>query len=238
MADNQLAIGIFSIKDVHGVDPEFEFRQILLNKALLEFTKKKQVTFMIKKNTLNMEVVTSKKDLKLITNDFKTCTLSPFLTNTLPFKIGIGWGVGHSIHEAYSNAMQANQEANRNKEDSTTYLMTENDHLIGPLGDEQCIEISNEANPQIENISQQIRISTLQIQKLLAVMEKLNTNELMSDDIAQHLGITIRAANRILNNLEEKGVAEVIVRKQKKLKGRPKKLYKIDFQKHLTSTRS
>lgn len=236
LVENQLAIGILSIKDIHKINEfnhELELRQVLLNKALLEFSQKHQVSFIIKSNVFNMEVITSYKELKLITDHFKTCILLQFLNHHLPFKVGIGWGVGNTLHEAQENALQANGETKKDQI-SSSYIMTENEHLIGPLGDENCIEISNESNPLIENLSKQIDISTLQIQKLLAVMEKLNTNEVMSDDISQSLGITIRAANRILHKLEEKGVAEVIIKKQKKLKGRPKKLYKIDFNKYLS----
>jgi predicted transcriptional regulator len=237
LVENQMAIGILTIKH-HGkpndMDMDLEFKQILLNKALLEFNKKHQLSFMIKRNMLNIEVITSFKELKSITNHFTSCLLLQFLKENLPFHVGIGWGVGYTLHEAQMNAVQANKESMMDKNDSNVYIMTENEHLIGPLGEEKCIEISNESNPKIENLSQQIEVSSLQIQKLLAVMEKLGTNEVMSDDISQTLGITIRAANRILHKLEEKGVAEVIVKKQKKLKGRPKKLYRIDFHKYLS----
>lgn len=236
LLENQMAFGIISIKDMENVtkiDGEIEFKQILLNKAILEFNKKHGYSFIIQKNVFTFEVITSFKDLKSITNNFKMCTLLNFFNTNLPFKVEIGWGTGHTIEEAKMNAVQANTTAKRNVESSTTYIMTENEHLIGPIGDEHCLDISNESNPKIENLSQQLGISSLQIQKLLAVMEKLNTNEVMVDDIANSLGVTIRTANRILNKLEEKGAAEVTLKKQKKLKGRPGKLYKIDFQKQL-----
>ncbi|MET3291223.1 UNVERIFIED_CONTAM: putative ArsR family transcriptional regulator [Brevibacillus sp. OAP136] len=69
----------------------------------------------------------------------------------------------------------------------------------------------------------------LQIQKILAVLAKMKSSELTGEELAYHLGLTLRQANRILNKLEETGAAKVSYKKQEKLKGRPKKVYHIDF---------
>jgi predicted transcriptional regulator len=237
LVENQLAFGILTIKNQgppNEINNDLEFKQVLLNKALLEFNKNHQLTFIIKRNLMNIEVITSFKELRMITDQFKSCALIQFLKDQLPFHVGIGWGVGNTLQEAHTNALQANGESLLNKESSSAYVLTENDQLMGPLGEGSYLEISNQSNPKIENLSKQIEVSSLQIQKLLAVLEKLGTNEVVSDDIAQSLGITIRASNRILSKLEEKGAAEVILKKQKKLKGRPKKIYRIDFHKFLS----
>nr|WP_309100397.1 transcriptional regulator [Fredinandcohnia onubensis] len=230
LTENQVAIGNIAISQITispDMNHDLERKMLLLNQALLDYNTKKQHGFIIQRNFLNFEVITNYKALKDITNEFTQCSLLSYLKQTLPYEIDIGWGIGNSLQEARLNAEHANKE--RRMDRGTSYIMTEDEQLIGPLGDETCLQIPNQLNTQIEKFSSQIGMSALQIQKIMAVLEKLQTNEIVSDDLAIHFGISQRAANRILQKLEEKGVAEVSYKKQKKLRGRPKKVYHIDF---------
>ncbi|MEK4068922.1 HTH domain-containing protein [Peribacillus sp. FSL R5-0717] len=107
--------------------------------------------------------------------------------------------------------------------------MTDTDKIIGPLGEGNCLEYLNGVNKSIQRISKDVGISTLQLQKIMAVISKTESNELTAEDLAYHLDVTVRSANRILNRLEEKGVARILYKKQEKLRGRPKKIYQIQF---------
>jgi len=230
LTENQVVIGNIAISKITispDTNHDLERKMLMLNQALLEYNRKNQYGFIIQRNFLNFEVITNYKALKDITNEFTQCSLLSDLKQTLPYEIDIGWGIGNTLQEARFNAEHANKE--RRMDRGTSYIMTEDDQLIGPLGDETCLQIPNQLNIQIEKFSSQIGISALHIQKVMAVMEKLQTTELVSDDLAIHFGISQRAANRILQKLEERGVAEVSYKKQKKLRGRPKKVYHIDF---------
>lgn len=57
----------------------------------------------------------------------------------------------------------------------------------------------------------------------------MNSDELTTQDIATKLNVTTRNANRILNNLEKNGLAQILYNKSNTSKGRPVKIYKILF---------
>ncbi|MCM3711922.1 transcriptional regulator [Sporosarcina luteola] len=229
LQENQWAIGIITITD-DADDSELDFKQVLLHKALLEFNHHTNYFSIIQRQRKGFEVVTSHAELKKITNDFTNCAAINYLTNALPFQVNIGWGVGTTLYQTKKDAYIANNEAAAN-DFSSAYLIRDREEVIGPLGMDSCIEYSVSINPEIEKLSENLEISSLHIQKIMAVLAKNQSNELTSEDLAYHLGHTVRQANRILNKLEEKGVVETIYRKQEKLRGRPKKVYRIDFRK-------
>ncbi len=89
---------------------------------------------------------------------------------------------------------------------------------------------SNYQSKEVENLSSNLQLSPLTVQKIIAVINKLNTNEISAEDLATHLGITLRSANRILTKIVNNNGASVIHEKQEKLRGRPKKIYAINFK--------
>src|SRR3954470_17220245 len=87
------------------------------------------------------------------------------------------------------------------------YVITANEEIIGPLGDDTCLHVTNKVDPQLQKLGETLSVSILQIQKIMAVISKLKTNELTAEDLAYQLGLTLRQANRILNKLEDKVAA-------------------------------
>lgn len=227
LLDNQWAIGVISIEDQEKSTDQ-EFNQIMLHKALFEFNEKENALSVIQKRNASFEVITSQSDLRKLTNEFKECTLLQYLENALPFHVNIGWGVGTTLYKAKKSAITAIKQA-ESIDFSCSYVINANEEVIGPLGDETCLQYTNKVDPQLERMSETLGISVIQIQKIMAAISKLHTDELTTEDLAFHLGLTLRQASRILNKLEEKGVAQVTYKKQEKLRGRPKKVYKINF---------
>lgn len=225
--ENQWAIGMITLQN--DAESEIDFQQVLLHKALLEFNHQSKSFSIIQKKREGFEVVTSHAELKKLTHDFTNCSTVHYLSNALPFQVNIGWSVGTTLYQTKKDALTANKEAVAN-DFSCAFVITD-EEVIGPLGMEICLEYSITVDPEIERLSERLEISSLHIQKILAVLSKNQSNELTAEDLSYHLGHTVRQANRILNKLEEKGVAETIYRKQEKLRGRPKKVYCIDFRK-------
>lgn len=184
----------------------------------------------IQNQSIHFEIITSQKELLFITNNFAKDTLIDTLSEHLSFSLHLGWGVAQNIDDARKKAHTANHEAQQ--QDISSLIITEDGHFISLDTEEKVALQKIEDTPELHRLSEKLDISILFIQKILAVIEKTNTNELSSADIAQHLGITIRSSNRILNELESKGIAELIYKKHEKLRGRPKKFYKINFHKN------
>ncbi|KAA9018998.1 transcriptional regulator [Niallia endozanthoxylica] len=228
LQDNQWAIGIITIENLKD-QSDLDFKQVLLHKALLEFNKNTNSLSVIQKQHANFEIITSNAELKNLTNDFTNCSVIQYLNETLPFRVNIGWGIRTTLCQTKKAAQTAIKKAESN-EIPCAYVIIDNEDVIGPLGSDSCLHYSNKIDPEIEQLSKTLEISNLYIQKIMAVISKMQTNELTADDLAYHLGHTLRQSNRILNKLEEKGAAKTLYRKQEKLRGRPKKVYKIDFR--------
>lgn len=231
LVDNQIAIGYVSIHKLEerpSAMNDLELKTMLLHKSLLEFTMQEKIPLIIQKTNVSFEMISSSKDLKMITDSFTRCKLMAFLKQHVPFDVNLGWGTGDTMYKARMNAQLANQQS-ADSPVRGTFVIQMNGQVIGPLGDESSLVYWNEVSPQLQRLSEQLDISTLQIQKIMGVISKTESSELTSEEIAFHLGITVRSANRILNQLEEKGIARIAYKKQEKLRGRPKKIYKIDF---------
>ena len=229
LKENQPCFGSIMI-DKADNSTDIEMKEIMLHKALLEYNKENP-SLIIQKNP-NLEIIISYGDLKEITKNFSCCFLQQYLQKTLKFKVNIGWGIGKDLHQAKLNAVNANKEAAHNFP-GNSIIITASNEVIGPLGLEICHSYFNTTNTQFEKLSNILGITTLQINKIISILDKQHSNELAADDLAYHLGVTSRTANRILNKLEEKGAADVKFTKQEKLRGRPKKIYAVDLSKFI-----
>ncbi|WP_144510400.1 hypothetical protein [Bacillus sp. FJAT-22090] len=227
LIENQVVIAHLKMSINRDNVADLEYRQLSINKAILDFGKNNHMSFIIHRNVFYYEVITNYSDFKIITNEMKSCQLASFLTEELQFPVHIGWGVGNSIQEAQLNAEKASQMCAALETES--YILSEEETLIGPLGDKDWIKVNTQYDLGIEKLSVKLNTSPLQIQKIIAVMDRLQSNMIASEDLSVHLGITPRAANRILKKLEEHGAATVSTQIQKKLRGRPKKVYQIHF---------
>ncbi len=184
-------------------------------------------TPMVKSDETGYQIVTTNHLLQTITHGYTSSEFKDGL-NAKGLYASVGWGIGRDFHAAYENAKTACREAKR-EPSGASYICTEDSRMIGPLSDKRCISYLNGTNPQVDRLSTDTGLSPLYIQKIAAVMKKLSRTELDCNDIAYYLGISVRSANRILNKLEESGVAISKIKRQDS-RGRPIKIYKLDFK--------
>ena len=59
-------------------------------------------------------------------------------------------------------------------------------------------------------------------------MDGYGKDTITANDIAEVLNITLRSARRILNSLNESGIASLIGKEQPAGRGRPRQVYKIN----------
>ena len=188
-----------------------------------QFEQQYGYSFLIHNNYPEIEIITTFGELKQITNDFTSCSLSLFLTEQLQEELHVGWGTGKSLHQARLHAETASRQ------EVGSYILTESD-LIGPMqGKPSTLNRDVPAGTQLINISEQSGLTILQLQKIQAALIRGGTDLISSEDLAFYLSVTIRSANRILKKLEEANLANVSLKRQERLRGRPKKIYKINI---------
>lgn len=197
-----------------------------IHELLNDFKKEKLTDFIIERNRDVFKIFTKHDTIKSITHNFTGCPIKGFIENNLNIKVCVGYGIGKHINQAVSNAIIANKESNSNS-CNYSFILNESSELIGPLSYKKVLTISNEVTPYIKQLSIETKLSTLTIQKLLSVIDTLNTNEISPQELASCLNVTVRTANRFLSALLKSGKAKIIYEKQNSTKGRPERVYKL-----------
>lgn len=147
------------------------------------------------------------------------------LITDLPANIGIGYG--DTALSAEENARLALNHA-QNYDSFCAFLVDADGTIEGPLKEQETIAF----NYRTENkeISEKLKNSGITIttfNKVLSIQKRLGNGSITAANIAEWLKMTPRNARRILNGLEEQGIAEVIGEEAPTSKGRPRKIYRV-----------
>lgn len=172
------------------------------------------------------QLFTSVKNIHYLTDELHTCFLSTRLREDFGIPVSVGYGIGQNITEARNHAEAALKEAFYSK---GSFVINENGNLIGPLNSSHCLMIQKNLSERLCLIAEQCKLSTLTIQKLNTILQITGSNKMTSQELSEHLGVTLRNANRILNQLEKGGAATMIYSHSSTSKGRPVKVYELHF---------
>ena len=98
--------------------------------------------------------------------------------------------------------------------------------VVGPLGTEE--QISYEyVSEHLQEISHKTSLSVATLSRLHSAWKKLRQPGISAQELALQLQVLPRSARRILADLEQAGLAEVIGEELPGPRGRPRKRYKI-----------
>ncbi|CAM3720553.1 hypothetical protein GCM10009865_04520 [Aeromicrobium ponti] len=227
--DNQIVVGYLESPTVNNL-LENELLHVSIHKELLEFCTQSGFQLGIQKYNQTFEIITSYGVLQELTNHFHYCRIIRFLKEHLSFDVNIGWGIGITVGQALKHAKMAHREAKSYME-SCAFVIDENEISMGPFGFEEECETGNSFYnwKNFEKLSKEKNISVSHLQKVFTVTTRLKTTEITSNEAAEALGLSVRSANRLLNEFVEKDLAKVEQRKQNSLQGRPVKVYTIHF---------
>lgn len=220
---------VIIIRDVNiagGKNPLINKNNINLLGKLLEYDKENDLGMLIQNTVRGIEIYTTKEKVLEIIGDHLNCGLQSLFNNNLH----IGYGINKEFYSAKHLAIEAIRHA---KDVGESYLMNEKNHLI---------KLSGKGNSKgsverldIIRISKESNLSVDTIQNIIYTMEELSTNELTTRDLSSTLDMTTANANRILNTLVNTGLAETDTFKQIGIRGRPSKIYRINFSKDVSN---
>lgn len=163
-----------------------------------------------------------------ISEGLQGCMLLNYLQQWTDKSVKIGWGAGRQYFQARENAEKANRQAAAYK-GSCSFFISEDQKVTGPLDRSGAITFKEMADDEVLETADKLGIHNINLQKIIAYAGMLGTNKLSSEDVAQCLSITVRGANRILNQIESKAFAGIVHEKRENTKGRPKKYYEMTF---------
>lgn len=196
--------------------------------ALQTYHKQKGMPFLIYRQEKWFELTTNISVLKELTQQYTISPMAAFLSERLPFSVCIGWGCSSSVMDAQRNGHRALKQAMQ-LGTTATFIVTDDNRLIGPLSSERRITYSDSPDPALFQLSEKVGISPLYLSKIQGVLRQKGACTLASEELAFFLDVTTRSASRILNKLEAAGVAKVEYNRQLNLRGRPAKIYSIDL---------
>ena len=146
------------------------------------------------------------------------------------FYCNVGVGYGDSEQIAIKNATIAQIKSSKEKRCSA-YIMYDQAKTIGPL-----LPLSHQVSKnntfydvKLNEIASKSSVSINTIFKLHDIISKSGDTDFTSKDISNHLGITIRSANRLIAKLITSSSVKPIGDKSTGGKGRPIRIYRFLF---------
>lgn len=203
-----------------------EHQEISLQKVLLDYAQNNDLDFMIQKKNSQILILTEKAVISYVTHNFTSSQFSNYLDTHLDFSVNVAFGIGNTIEIALENARMAYEASGISKD---SFLIDEDQQLIGPLSDSLSSFYTSMNASQVQELANRCGLSTLTIQRLNRLMLLTDRRDLTSVELAESFHITMRGANRILQKLEACGLAEASFKKSAHMRGRPTKIYQIDW---------
>ncbi|GGJ82552.1 hypothetical protein GCM10007063_01320 [Lentibacillus kapialis] len=158
-----------------------------------------------------------------ITSSYRDFALLNEIENALNTPVDIGFGLGLSPKQADDNAKLALKTCEE-KEDGTCYIINERRDMIGPLG------VKKEFNPSAlyRSLIHKAKLNNELSYNFIDFIEVRNNEPFSSNDIATYYGVTKRSAERTIKKLVAGNVIKVIGEEKPYIKGRPRKLFKLN----------
>lgn len=198
-----------------------------LQKLMKEFFRLNMIDCAPQTSDEHCSILTTVEILQILTHHGKNCKICNFLSEKLDFEVVVGYGIGINYDAAIKNSYAARKEASLY---GNSFIQNENGDLIGPLNSDSRMIIENQFIQDVGKIAKKSHLSPVTIKKVMASMKLNNSDKITTNDLAKRLGGTIRNANRILLNLEKGGYAKQAYTQTTNSKGRPIKVYELDFK--------
>ncbi|MBU2703584.1 putative transcriptional regulator [Sporomusaceae bacterium BoRhaA] len=161
-----------------------------------------------------------------VTQGFTVVPIQEQLTQLLSVPVSGGIGFGPTAHAAEKNAYKALGFARHTGKGHWMVVLDEGT-VLGPLSSDTYLKYSLRPDASLSQcLAKQLQISVTTMNRLLASLDKLDTETIGADELATPLSITPRSARRLLGILVEHGLAEVS-HEEALYKGRPRKIYRL-----------
>lgn len=230
---NQIAIVIFKIES---------FRSMIQEKAVKQINKLRLKVFanlidfgeccdglVISYGNDEFIVITTQGSLEAVSDSFAHFNIIKHISKSLNITINAGVGFGSTANIAEMNA-RLGLEHCASTGGSCAFIVSNGGNVLGPLESGIVSQYNIKLDDEFSNkMADSLQISRSQAAKLVAILSKAKNNKITSSDFANMLGVTIRSARRILNDMESKGYIEVAGKEKMHTKGRSRVVYKMLF---------
>lgn len=227
--DSQIAVQLFEMdtfprsKEFQSADELFAM-EMQVTQKLLAYAKTVQGALKTA-GAGRFAVFTTRGMVRDVTSDFTRLPTFEAFRQMGACVVACGIGIGTSAYEAEFHAAKAlltSKERGR----GSWMVFFDDKTVVGPLGTEE--QISYEyVSEHLQEISHKTSLSVATLSRLHSVWKKLRQPGISAQELALQLQVLPRSARRILADLEQAGLAEVIGEELPGPRGRPRKRYKI-----------
>lgn len=148
----------------------------------------------------------------------------------ISFSLGIGYGDSVKNSEKNSKvAIKHSKELDR----SNCFIVDDDSTITGPIFGTNSKSINYNllnTDKKIIEISDKTDVSVQYISKIEAIIIQRKNNQFDTEELADYLNLSQRSSLRIINKLVEGGFAKLIGKSNNGTKGRPKKVFMIEFR--------
>lgn len=183
-------------------------------------------------NDKQVNIFTNKSICKKLTEDFKSMPLLGELEEKTKNNISIGIGIGEETAKAEHLAEKAMKFA-LSANEPIAFIAFSNDSMIGPLTHNNNSPLSFSTsleNKELQAVSKSTHLSPTTISKLVSLIQRNNKTQVTVYQLAESFNVSLRAASRILRQLNGAGYAELTGEEQPAGRGRPRKIYDIQLK--------
>lgn len=208
----------------------FYKQRLKFEQAIIDFCEQYEMSLTFE-NDFQAILYTNQSILKKITKNYRVFSFTKDLEKLTGTKISVGIGMGNDAAQAEYNGYQA-LKFSESKQTSSTYLSHQNGKIMGPLQNEKMEPLSfttHLEDEHLQQIAKKTSLSAMTISKLLSLIQNQKQPYISSHQIAEAFDISLRTANRILHKLELHQFAVIVGEEQPPGRGRPRKLYEINF---------
>ncbi len=230
LAAAQTAIQVFSFNIYqfnasYSVDDIYS-KQLVVTQKLITYSKRILGSL---KTTIdgNFYIFTTRGMLENITNKFTAVPAFEELNEIQNSLTAAGIGIGNSAREAESNALLALKYAANHKKGSW-FAVLDDKTITGPFGNPQQLNFNYNSH-QLTEISAKTTLNISTLSKVKNAVSNYGRNSISAQELAAAMQILPRSARRIINLLLTNGYAEEIGEEAPEIKGRPRKIYKINL---------
>ncbi len=227
----QPAVGIIQIDDFERLSTRFmdEFR---LQKRLLRVYEKvldfqdDMSSFVVSGDSGRYYFISTRFLVEKYTDNYRDFPFLFEVFSALNLTVSIGVGYGSNPMSAFHNAKEALLSAQ--EQGNTVKILTEQGDLITPRsGGDQALK-TRWADDRVGELCARTGIGPVNIAKISGFLERHRKSNVTVYELSKALRITTRSGSRLMAKLVAAGLAREIGLEQLR-KGRPRKVYRIDF---------
>lgn len=193
---------------------------------LFHFAKDARATVIQQSDELFV-VLMNRKDLMIYSNYLKSLPFLHLIQDNSACNVSLGIGFGFDPGDARANAGLALRKAEL-REGSCTYIAHSIDSITGPVN---FVRTQNrkaqEEQARLRELVERTGISAVKLQQLILLVEQSKKTLFTAAELAEHMHVSLRSANRLLMALEENGLACLSGRTVTGTAGRPGNIYRI-----------